>query len=157
MPKIVSNVIDVYPFRRDRSRAEFLLLKRAPASRLANTWQAVHGHVEADETAWQAALRELEEETGLKPIGFWQIDRVNTFYVAAEDTVLMCPCFAAEIARDDPVRLSCEHSEFRWEDPESAQRICLWPGQRRALREILSEIITPGVAEPHLRIPPQPH
>ena len=157
MPRIVSNVIDVYPFRRGGSRAEFLLLKRSPEIRLGNTWQAVHGHVEAGETAWQAAQRELKEETGLKPIGFWQIDYVNTFYVAAEDTVLMCPCFAAEIARDASVQLSSEHSELRWEDADSAQRVFLWPGQRRALGEILSEIITRGPADPHLRIPPPPH
>jgi hypothetical protein len=28
----------------------------------------------------------------------------------------------------------------------------MWPGQRRAVREIVEEIVTPGAAEPHLRI-----
>jgi len=28
----------------------------------------------------------------------------------------------------------------------------MWPGQRRALREIMEEIVAPGLAEPHLRI-----
>ena len=28
----------------------------------------------------------------------------------------------------------------------------LWPGQRRAIREILDEIILPGPAEPYLRL-----
>jgi 8-oxo-dGTP pyrophosphatase MutT (NUDIX family) len=155
MSEVVSNVIDVYPFRRAENGVEFLLLKRVASVRLGGTWQAVHGRIEAGETAWQAALRELKEETGLAPLGFWQIEFVNTFYLATEDRVLICPCFAAEIASDADVTLSHEHTDFRWEPTEQALRSFMWPGQRHAVREILEEIVTPGRAEPHLRFVPE--
>lgn len=153
MPKIVSSIVDVYVFRRCATCIEFLTLLRAPLQRLGGTWQSVHGKVEAGETAWQAALRELREETGLTPTGFWQIDFVNTFYVAESDLVLLCPCFAAEVSADAPVHLCSEHTASAWLGAEAALARMMWPGQRHALREILSEIIQPGLAEPHLRIP----
>lgn len=152
MPDIVSNVIDVYAFRRSAMQVEFLLLKRSEGRRLAGTWQAVHGRIEPGETAVQAALRELEEETGLRPIGFWQLEFVNTFYLAAEDALLMCPCFAAEIDPATEIVLSAEHTDYRWEPSEQALEGYMWPGQRHAVREIMAEIVTPGLAEPHMRI-----
>lgn len=44
-----------------------LLLKRAKAH-LQHEWCHVAGGIEAGETAWQAALREIAEETGLAAI-----------------------------------------------------------------------------------------
>ena len=153
MPEIVSYVIDVYPFRRTPAGPQFLLLKRNPNIRLGGTWQAVHGKIEPGETATQAALRELREETGLKPRAFWQIDSVNTFYLADRDRVLMCPGFAADIDPETDVVLSGEHTDSRWADVEETLQTLMWPGQRRAVREILEEIITPSAAELFLRIP----
>jgi len=47
---------------------EVLLLKGAPAKRLwANRYNGLGGHIEADEDAYAAALREVSEETGLAP------------------------------------------------------------------------------------------
>ncbi|MFO0838579.1 MAG: NUDIX domain-containing protein [Phycisphaerae bacterium] len=152
MSQIVANIVDVYVFRRSSGGAELLLLERAAGRPLSGTWQSVHGKIEAGETAWQAALRELREETGLSPRGFWQIDYVNAFYVAADDVVSMCPCFAAEVAPAAGVILSDEHTAHRWLPIETALQELMWPGQRHALREIRDEIIQPGRAEPHLRI-----
>jgi len=152
MPEIIANVIDVYPFRRKHTRVEFLLLKRTDGVRLGGTWQAVHGRIEPGETAVTAALRELREETGLRPIRFWQLEFVNTFYLLTDDAVLLCPCFAAQIAPDAEVVLCHEHTDYRWEPSERALRSYMWPGQRHAVREIIGEIIAPGLSEPHLRI-----
>ena len=153
MSEIVANIIDMYPFRRQGDAIEFLLLKRAPDSVIGNTWQSVHGKIEPGETAPQTALRELHEETGLSPLRFWQLECVNTFYVARIDRILMCPCFAAEIAADAAVILSDEHTDFRWEPPDRAIAIFMWPGQRRSVREVLEHIVTPSSSEPHLRVP----
>jgi 8-oxo-dGTP pyrophosphatase MutT (NUDIX family) len=152
MPKIVSDVVDVYVFRRDGKRVEFLLLKRSSGRRLAGTWQAVHGRIQEGETAVQAALRELHEEIGLRPVGFWQLEYVNTFYMVSEDTLLMCPCFAAEIDPAAEIILSDEHTAYRWEPTERALEGYMWPGQRHAVREVMAAIVTPGLAEPHMRI-----
>lgn len=47
---------------------EVLLLKGAPNKRLwANRYNGLGGHIEADEDIYSAALREVDEETGLTP------------------------------------------------------------------------------------------
>lgn len=154
MPEIVATHIDVYVFRRYPSQdVEFLLLKRRPGKWLGETWHSVHGKVEPGEKAWQAGLRELHEETGLRPLAFWQIEFVNTFYVAKLDRILLCPCFVAEVSTEAEVTLNHEHTQFRWEPTETALQMYHWPGQRRAVQEILDEIVIPSHAEPYLRLP----
>lgn len=187
MPRIVSEIVDVYPFRRLPQRIEFLQLQRADGEVLGGTWQAVHGRIEPGERAWQAALRELAEETGLTPRRLWQVDAVNTFYEARSDCVHLCPCFAAETDPAATIRLCGEHRAWRWlpmlrempaagpasagveahgvesaaaglPDPRwrlsrRALREFMWPGQRRAIREIVAAILRGSAAEPHLRIP----
>src|SRR5687767_11084664 len=62
---------------------EFLQLRRAKGEFLAGAWGAIHGRIERGETAWQAALRELREESGLAPLEFYQLDTINQFYLVA--------------------------------------------------------------------------
>ena len=151
MPEIASEVVDCYPFRHAAAGTEFLMLRRAPTCYLGGTWHAVHGGIEPVETAWQAALRELREETGLRPLRFWQLEFVNTFYLARRDRVMVCPCFAAEVALDAAVELSGEHTDYRWVPSDEAFSSFFWPGQRRAVDEILTLIIPGAPAEPYLR------
>jgi dihydroneopterin triphosphate diphosphatase len=152
VPQIVCNIIDLYVYRIREGSPEFLVLRRSAARELGGTWQAVHGKIEAGETAWQAALRELREETGLTPIRFHQIDAVNTFYVARQDAIHLCPSFAAQVECDAAVRLNEEHDAYEWLDVEATIARLPWPGLRRAVREICTEIIPGGTAEKFLRI-----
>ena len=64
MPKIVVRVIDAYVFRRTREGIKFLILKRAKTKIYEHLWQGVAGKIEKNETAVEAATRELMEETG---------------------------------------------------------------------------------------------
>lgn len=140
-------------FRRAARGVEFLVLRRSTGQVLADTWQAVHGKIEPGETAVQAALRELREETGLAPAAFWQIDALNAFYVARTDEVHLCPCFAVEVAPDARVALSAEHTAFEWLGVQAAMERLMWPGQRRAVREVVEFIVPGSAAEPYLRLP----
>ena len=151
MPGIVCDIVDVYVYRMREGVPQFLALHRAPGE-VGGTWQAVHGKIEAGETAWQAALREPREETNLTPLRFHQVDAVNIFYVARQDVIHHCPGFAAEVASDASVTLNEEHDACEWLDVESTLARFPWPGLRRAVREICSEIIAAGPAEPFLRI-----
>ena len=153
MPRVACEIVDVYVFRMGAGGGiEFLSLRRSAGRYLGGTWQAVHGRIEAGETAWQAGLRELREETGFVPRAFYQIDTVNTFYIAASDVVHHCPCFAAEVVADGVVVLNDEHDDFRWIPADEAGQHFIWPGQRRAVREIMEEIVARGPAVEHLRI-----
>lgn len=53
----------VYVMRRRKEDVQFLLLLRTPDR--GGFWQTVSGGLERGETAWQTALREVHEETGL--------------------------------------------------------------------------------------------
>jgi dihydroneopterin triphosphate diphosphatase len=109
--------------------------------RLPGTWQMVSGTIEPEEKAYVAAVRELEEETGLLPLHFYQASFVNRFYLAATDEVVLTPVFAAEVPADRPVRLSDEHTAFEWVAPDEALRRYPWPGQRESLAIIRDQFI----------------
>lgn len=152
MPEISTQIVQVFPFRRAAAGVEWLLLRRRPSSRLGGTWQAVQGKIEPGEKAWQSGLRELREETGLTPLQFWQLDSVDSYYVAAADRVTLAVCFAAEVPAGAAVQLCAEHTEFHWRATPDALREFLWPGQRRALHEITDHILSGAASEPFLRI-----
>jgi dihydroneopterin triphosphate diphosphatase len=131
---------------------EFLQLQRAPGDYMSGTWQVVHGTSEGNETAWQAALRELREETSLIPVEFYKLDLVDTFYIAGIDTMYHCPVFCAIVSPDAAVRLNEEHTDFRWIERSCIDRQFMWPSDRRAVIEIGREILDDGPAKAYLRI-----
>ncbi|MYC00375.1 MAG: NUDIX domain-containing protein, partial [Chloroflexi bacterium] len=62
MPRLRSNIVAVYVVRPAEGGVELLMLQRPDGHRFAGAWQTVGGHIEEKrgETAWQAALRELD-------------------------------------------------------------------------------------------------
>lgn len=136
--------IEVHLFRRRARRAEFLLLRRSAERTLPGVWQPVTGGVERGETAWQAAAREVLEETGLTPVRWWALEHLTVFYSPARDAVLALPVFAAEIAWTDPVHLSREHDRYAFVPPAVAARRVLWGTQRAALRAVRDEVFAGG-------------
>jgi dATP pyrophosphohydrolase len=131
---------------------EFLQLRRAPGETLAGAWAVVRGKIESGETAWRAALRELKEETGLEPGEFFQLDTLDSFYLAAADAVYHCPGFCAVVPPDAAVVLNAEHDSHRWVARANIDRDFLWPGERLQLAELCREILDGGPAKPYLRI-----
>ena len=66
MPNIEVRVIDAYVYRTTSAGLLFLVLKRAKTKMYEHIWQGVAGKIEDGETSWEAATRELKEETGLE-------------------------------------------------------------------------------------------
>jgi dihydroneopterin triphosphate diphosphatase len=152
--KVRYDMVVCYVVRPDESGTahELLQLKRSAGRYMAGTWQAVSGKIERDEPAWQAALRELREETGLVPAEFYQLSHVEAFYIARIDTIWHRPSFAALVGRNTDVRLNEEHEEFRWIAWSSIDQQVMWPGERAALTEARRDILAGSIAKPHLRI-----
>lgn len=119
---------------------------------MGGTWQLVTGKLEPNETAYRAAVRELLEETGLKPIDFYQVDRVNTFYLALNDSLNHVPMFCAMVSDSDEVILNDEHTAYRWLTPNSFAGQLMWPGERDAFAEVVREILNDGPAKKFLKI-----
>lgn len=127
-------LIDVYPYRSREGFNEFLILKRAPDKIYAGQWRMIGGKIHPGETAWKAALRELKEETSMKPESFWAIPSVNTFYNQKEDRIEQVPAFAACLPIDAKIELNEEHTEFRWIQSSEAASLIQWPEQLRLMR-----------------------
>lgn len=132
---------------------EILQLRRAPGEYLAGAWSTVRGKIESGETAWQAALRELREETGLAPLEYFQLDTVDIFYLWHDDTLWHCPGFCAVVGTDAPVVLNEEHDDIRWVQRDLLNQNFIWPGERAQLAELCREVLDNGPAKPYLRIP----
>ncbi|MBX3359169.1 MAG: NUDIX domain-containing protein [Phycisphaeraceae bacterium] len=142
---------------------EFLQLHRI-GDPLAGTWQPVMGHIEAGESAVQAAVREMEEELGLTAesglVALWALEQVHPFYIAAIDSIVLSPRLVAQVSAAWTPRLNEEHSEFRWVSWSEVWRRFMWPGQIAACGEIVEHLLRPGsLAREALRIsqiPPRP-
>ena len=132
---ITVRVVDVYVFRKVENKIRFLLLKRANNKIYEHLWQGVAGKIETGESACQAALRELEEETGLKPKHMFIADHVSKFYEQIGDRINLIPVFGIEVESEE-VRLSDEHTEFRWMDVDEAEETLVWSGQKKGVRTV---------------------
>ena len=118
---------------------EILQLLRRPGGYLENTWQFPGGKVDAGETAPQAAVRELREETGLAPNRLQFLTHVSTFYVPMLDAVLHAANFCCFIDAGVSITLNEEHTDFRWIGRSRFRRDVMWPTDRAALAEIWRE------------------
>ncbi len=141
MAAIATRFVDCHIFRRTAHGDEWLVMKRAPGILLGGTWQMVSGHIDDGETAYEAAFRELQEETGLTPLHFFQGSYVNRFYLAQTDEVILSPVFCAEVPADAEVVLSDEHTDYAWVDHREAMERYPWPGQRKSLRIVRQQFV----------------
>ena len=137
MPKVVVRVIDAYVFNRKSKEIRFLLLKRAKTKIYEHLWQGVAGKIEAGEAAWEAAIRELKEETGFEPVRIFVADHVSKFYEAHGDWVNMVPVFGIEV-EDEEVILSDEHCEFKLVDFNTAHQTLIWSGQKDGIAAVFN-------------------
>jgi|1186.fasta_scaffold194373_2 dATP pyrophosphohydrolase len=120
---------------------EFLQLRRCKDDFMGGTWQPVCGRIEPDEKAWEAAVRELREETGLAPREFYVIEFVNSFYIPSQDTMWHCANFLAVVDRDATITLNDEHDAHRWVPAKQVEKSFMWPGDRRAIEEATRQIL----------------
>ncbi|MBI2619895.1 MAG: NUDIX domain-containing protein [Ignavibacteriales bacterium] len=135
MPNITSRIVEICVFKIVDGDPLYLILKRTQTDELyPGIWQIVTGVVEEGEHTVQAALRELEEETGLHPVKFWRLPFVNSFFEPRRDVVHLCPYFAARVVSSAEPVLSSEHQRYEWCSLDRAQTLLPWSGQRNGVR-----------------------
>ena len=133
MTKVTIRVVDCYVFNLLGHSPEFLILKRNKNKIYEHLWQGVAGKIEKGESAWQTAIRELKEETGLDPLNIFVADHVSRFYETNGDRINLVPVFGIEVDSKDVI-LSREHVDFKWVDYTEAKNTLVWNGQKTGLK-----------------------
>jgi len=133
--RVFKRAAGVVIFRAGPSGHRVLLL------RAYRNWDLPKGRLEPSETPFEAALREVREETGLADLQFcWGEESIETepyaggkvvrFYAARSD--------AGEVSLPiNPSLGRAEHHEFRWVSPEEALTLTV-PRLQRVLRWALT-------------------
>ena len=135
MPGIKISVVDAYVYHQNKKDIRLLLLKRSMTKMYEHLWQGVAGKIENGEKAWEAATRELNEETGLEPVRVFVADHVSRFYETHGDRVNLVPVFGIEVKNRNVV-LSKEHCEFQWLDFKTARKRLVWNGQKEGIKSV---------------------
>ena len=137
MTEVLVRVIDAYVYSYENNKLSFLLLKRSKTKIYEYLWQGVAGKIEKNELAWQAALRELKEETGLTAKRMFVVDYVSKFYEKHGDRINLVPVFGIEV-KNKNVSLSEEHCNFKWLSFKKAHAKLTWNGQKKGLKAVHS-------------------
>ena len=103
------------------------------------------------------------EETGQTPLdlpdgpALWQLEAVDTFFLASANAILMCPGLAVQVDYEAKLQLDDTHDASRWVLAREVASAFLWPGQRAACQQILTEILAPDARlSHHLRVSQTP-
>lgn len=134
MSPVRPDLVECLIFRvRDDGRIEHLLIRRAEDRIYPGIWQPVTGGVGSGERVPIAALREVEEETGLGADdveAFYDLDQVGSFFDEEHDSIVNSVIFAVRVRADASPRVSREHVDLCWSDRSEAESLSVWPPYR---------------------------
>jgi len=135
----------VLPYKYCSNQIQFLIFKRSDL----NVWQGIAGGVEENETVYQAAKREANEEAGIPyKSKFIKLDSKSTipvnfihgdFYWGKDIYNAIEYCFGVCV-NEENIILSDEHLEYKWVTYEEAFKLFKWDSNRNALWELNERI-----------------
>ncbi|MCM2454834.1 NUDIX domain-containing protein [Rhizobium sp. CG4] len=131
--------VAVVVLREVGAETQVLLLRRNHT--LVGEWCQIAGGIEDGEKAWQTALREVKEETGLSCTRLYSADICEQFYEADRDAITLAPVFVGYVDAEAEVVLNEEHSEFCWTSFSRAVDMVPFAGQRHVLRHVEAEFV----------------
>lgn len=146
MPQVLSDIVDIYVFRRLNARVQFLLLQRRPDVTMPHTWQGFHSQVRVGDTTIQTIIDTVKRLSGLNVSAIYSADYVNQFYDEGRDALVLAPVFAVNVSPQAPIHLADDYRDAAWFDRDDATARLPFSGQRWAVRHI-DEIMSLGDAE----------
>ena len=127
MIPIRSVVVSAVLLSKLEGELKILLMKRVKG----HFWCHVAGKVEANETASQAILREVLEETGIQPQQLFNADFIEQFYEPSLNVIEMIPVFVGYCEQNQGVELNHEHTEYQWCNIQEAKNLAVFSNQRK--------------------------
>jgi len=150
MSPVRPDLVECWVFRVTAAGAtEFLMLRRAAERIFPGIWQPVTGALGVAERAPLAALREVEEETGLGPSdveAIYDLDLIGSFYSEGVDAIHISVIYAIRVRPDVAPVLSNEHNGLTWVEADEAVRRSIWPVYQEALARIARLVAEPDWA-----------
>jgi bis(5'-nucleosidyl)-tetraphosphatase len=128
---------------RQEFSAGFIIFRKTPNGPLyllldyGKHWDYAKGHLEEGETAWQAAVRELREETGIRQVdrvGRFQRDMHYIFRSPKKGLVHKTVTYFLGRTREENVALSHEHEGYAWLPLDEALERLTFDNAREMLR-----------------------
>jgi len=120
MDKIISAGIII--FRKTQEGFKFLLLYHG-----RNYWNFAKGKLEAEERSWQAAFREVREETGLKATELRLVQNFKTYerfmFRRGQNKVFKIVILYLAETKQPQVTVSHEHEGYGWFTFNEARKI----------------------------------
>lgn len=119
---------------------KILVLKRASEEIHKNKWELMYGRIDQFEELTEGLKREIFEETGLKNITVKKLQRVWHIFRGekSEDKEVYGFTFICQSDTDE-VKLSTEHSEYRWVTPKEALKLITVSGIHRDVEIYIDE------------------
>jgi dATP pyrophosphohydrolase len=120
--------------------ARVLALRRA-GEVAGGAWGLITGSIEPGETAVEAIVREVAEETGIQATALFTAGLTETFYFGPDNVVELMPIFVTFVP--EPVAVTLDHGsdQFRWCSLIEARDLFSFAGQRRALTDIWHDFV----------------
>ena len=145
---LMARCIMVWLYQWVDGEIRYLLLKRNPY--LGGYWQPVTGFIEEPETNRFAALREMQEETGIE--SYERVfDPQHYFYFDMNGEKCSVSVLAVEVKDPPPISLSFEHTDFAWLSYEEARKKLYWANNVETLDILHKQLLKLGKNNVSLR------
>ena len=124
--------IAVVLLKKVENQYSVLLMKRAE-SVLKDAWFYIGGGIEEGEKAWEAAYREVREETGISKVSLYSANTFDRIYSVEGNDIYIAPVFVGFVAENQEVNLNEEHSDYQWLSFQEAMDTVSLPGNEEVL------------------------
>ncbi len=122
-----------------KGEGRFLLLQRKYEP--VGSWCYVAGGIEGKEKAYEAAIREAREETGLVIKDLYSASLCEQFYEIRKDSIWIAPVFVGFVDVDAGVILNDEHSQYKWCTIDECMELLTFRGQKEIIEGINKDFV----------------
>jgi dATP pyrophosphohydrolase len=125
--------------KKDKDDGRFLLLRRVHEP--VGTWCYVAGGIEENEKAYETAIREAKEETGLEVKELYSASLCEQFYEIRNDAVWIAPVFVGFVDESVEVKTNHEHNQFKWCTKDECMDLLIFSGQKQIIGSIHRDFV----------------